>query len=426
MGRRVKGEPLETREGRKSLPKRKKPYYRLIGTGLHLGYYKGDRGGRWSARRYLGNQKYEECSLAAADDEKDSANGDTFLTFEQAQEKARAWKKSRDRDQIAPSEYTVNEALDDYFEQQDADGKKTRDARQRADFYIRSTFGRKRVLELSAPEIRKWHRKIANTLPRLRSTVINGAKFADVDIDDPDVKRARQSSANRVLTILKAALNRAWENEIVEHNDAWRKVKAFKNTDAPREGYLSRKECRRLANIADPDFRKLIWAALFTGARYGELVRLQVKDYNPDVGTIHIRKSKSGKERHVILNDEGVAFFGEVTAGRGRNETMLLRDDGGEWKESMQIRRMNDARAIAKIDTPISFHSLRHTYASWSVMGGMPLMVVARNLGHADTRMVEKHYGHLASEYMATETKKAAPKFGYKPEGRVQRIDATG
>jgi hypothetical protein len=34
-------------------------------------------------------------------------------------------------------------------------------------------------------------------------------------------------------------------------------------------------------------------------------------------------------------------------------------------------------------------------------MNGVPLMVVAKNLGHADTRMVEKHYGHLAPSYVA-------------------------
>jgi hypothetical protein len=43
-----------------------------------------------------------------------------------------------------------------------------------------------------------------------------------------------------------------------------------------------------------------------------------------------------------------------------------------------------------------SFHALRHTWASLAVMGGVPLLVVAKNLGHVDTRMVEKHYGHLA------------------------------
>ena len=47
-----------------------------------------------------------------------------------------------------------------------------------------------------------------------------------------------------------------------------------------------------------------------------------------------------------------------------------------------------------------SFHALRHTWASHRVMAGAPLMVVAHALGHADTRMVEKHYGHLAPSYI--------------------------
>ena len=43
---------------------------------------------------------------------------------------------------------------------------------------------------------------------------------------------------------------------------------------------------------------------------------------------------------------------------------------------------------------------LRHSWASHRVMAGAPLMVVAHVLGHADTRMVEKHYGHLAPSYV--------------------------
>jgi hypothetical protein len=43
------------------------------------------------------------------------------------------------------------------------------------------------------------------------------------------------------------------------------------------------------------------------------------------------------------------------------------------------------------------------------VMDGVPLMVVTRNLGHADTRMVEKHYGHLATSYVREAIRSAKP-----------------
>ena len=55
-------------------------------------------------------------------------------------------------------------------------------------------------------------------------------------------------------------------------------------------------------------------------------------------------------------------------------------------------------------------------------MAGMPLMVVARNLGHSDTRMVEKHYGHLAPNYIADEVRKSAPRFGKIAASRVTPI----
>lgn len=62
-----------------------------------------------------------------------------------------------------------------------------------------------------------------------------------------------------------------------------------------------------------------------------------------------------------------------------------------------------------KIYPAASFHTLRHTYASLMAMDSVPLMVVARNLGHADTRMVEKHYGHLATSYVREAIRAAKP-----------------
>jgi integrase len=58
-------------------------------------------------------------------------------------------------------------------------------------------------------------------------------------------------------------------------------------------------------------------------------------------------------------------------------------------------------------------------------MAGAPLMVVAENLGHADTRMVERHYGHLAQSYVADTIRKTAPSFGTEPSN-VERLRSAG
>ena len=44
-------------------------------------------------------------------------------------------------------------------------------------------------------------------------------------------------------------------------------------------------------------------------------------------------------------------------------------------------------------------------------MNGVPLMVVAKNLGHVDTTMVEKHYGHMAASFITDAIRAGAPRF---------------
>jgi len=80
---------------------------------------------------------------------------------------------------------------------------------------------------------------------------------------------------------------------------------------------------------------------------------------------------------------------------------------------------MAEACARAKIKPAISFHILRHTWASLAVMKSVPLLVVAKNLGHADTRMVEKHYGHLAPSFIADAIRDGAPRYKVKDDKRT-------
>ena len=80
---------------------------------------------------------------------------------------------------------------------------------------------------------------------------------------------------------------------------------------------------------------------------------------------------------------------------------------------------MAEACTHGKIDPPINFHGLRHTWASHAVMNGVPLMVVAKNLGHRDTRMVEKHYGHLAPSFIANAIRAGAPRYRIKDGSRL-------
>jgi len=70
------------------------------------------------------------------------------------------------------------------------------------------------------------------------------------------------------------------------------------------------------------------------------------------------------------------------------------------WGKSQQTRRLAEACRRAGVAPAINFHGLRHTWASLRIMRGLPPMVAAQVLGRSTTRMVEKHYGHLAGSYV--------------------------
>lgn len=419
MAKRVRDKNLESRAAREALPASGKPYYRAIAEGLHLGYRKGKRARKWVARLYDG-VGYSVETIGTADDLGD-ADGEDVLTFWQAQDRARELKAARAAPRIGAGPYTVGRAIADYIEWQEERGKPTADTITRANALILPDLGSIELAKLTTDKIRAWHRDLAKRPPRLRTKPGADQRFK-VASDDPEAVRRRRSTANRTLTIFKAALNHAWREGKAASDAAWRPVKPFGEVEASRVRYLTVAEARRLLNACDAGFRKMVQAALQTGARYSELARLQVEDVNLDVGTIAIRQSKSGKPRHVVLTEEGVEFFKQMVAGRHGSEPVFRKANGTAWAKSHQNRPMIDACERAKIDPPIGFHGLRHTWASLSVMANVPLMVVAKNMGHADTRMVERHYGHLAPSFVADAIRAGAPRFGAVEPSNVEPL----
>jgi integrase len=419
LARTVRDEKLSSRSAREKLEARGKPHYRALDRELHIGYRRGKTGGVWVARWYVGDGAYKVETIGTADDRLD-ADGAIVLDFAQAQTKARDVYAQRKREAsglpIESGPYTVRACIDDYLEWFGEHKKSIIDTRHRATAHILSVLGDRPCAELTTSELEKWRNALAKAPTRVRTKVGEAQRYgAKAPGDDQEAVRRRRSSANRTLTILKAALNKAWRAGKIESDSTWRRLQPFKEADAARVRYLTVDEGKRLINACPKDFRLLVRAALATGARYGELTRLRVADFNPDVGTLLIRTSKSGKGRYITLADEGVTLFAAQAAGRSSDALLLPREDGSPWKASHQARPMQAACKGARIEPEANFHCLRHTYASHSIMAGAPLLVVAKNLGHSDTRMVEKHYGHLEPSYVADAIRAAAPKFGVEP-----------
>jgi integrase len=149
-----------------------------------------------------------------------------------------------------------------------------------------------------------------------------------------------------------------------------------------------------------------------------------VDDFNSDSGTMRVRTSKSGKPRHVVLTQEGCDFVAGLVAGKPGSARLFLRGNGKPWGKSDQQRPLVAACAAATIDPLVNFHGLRHTYASRLARRNVPLAVIAAQLGHSDTRMVEKHYGHLSASYVADTVRAAFGSLGLVTPSNVVQIVA--
>lgn len=351
MARRERSAKLDTPTARSKLAARHAPYWHPLAKGLALGYRKGSTGGVWLARRYDAGQGFKKASLGVADDRAD-ADGATALSFDQATDAARAWFAGPKIESTRRGPYTVADALADY--EADAVRRGVKDLtnlRSRVAVHILPTLGAIRLDDLTAKAIRDWHAKRAEQarLARSKKLAPPGVKFVAPREDDPEAQRRRRSSANRILTVLKAALNLAFREGHVGSDNAWRRVQPFENVDGVRNTFLTPEDATRLIGACDSDFRPLVLGALLTGCRYGELTRLRVADVNIDAATIHVREAKNGKPRHVALSAAGATFFARLTEAKTPADHVFSHADGRPWRASDQIRCIAAACDKAKI-----------------------------------------------------------------------------
>lgn len=279
-----------------------------------------------------------------------------------------------------------------------------------ADVYLAYQLGRVKPLSYEAES---W--RCADIVDRI------GKRFAH-QVDGPcidDMVTAwlavplKPRTINGRLSLLRHILSFAAERGYVDKPPTIRGLKVPQDT--PR--FLSEGEALRLIEAATGIWRVMLIVALRTGMRIGELRGLEWGDVDFGSDRICVRRTdpgrkgmsasspKSGKFRVVPMTPdcrEALASIdsceisplgarlGKVfvsTSPRRRGAFVAFSAAGCE-------RAMQAMAKRAGLDD-VSWHTTRHTYASWLVMRGVPLVVVQQLLGHASIKMTER-YAHLA------------------------------
>lgn len=218
--------------------------------------------------------------------------------------------------------------------------------------------------------------------------------------------RTAPGGANRTLDVLRQILNHAVACGHLARNPT-RGVTRNRRPKPTR--FLSRTEIVRLHAALDAHRGRgsgrqqvdVIRLLLLTGCRKSEIVKLRWSEVEKDA--LHLRDGKTGP-RTVFLNAKARAILADQPR-TGAPHVFPSLDDSSAAR-SAELSLWRKVRRQAGIDDA-RLHDLRHTFASHAVLGGVPLPVVARLLGHARERTTLR-YAHVSD----SETEAAVERIG--------------
>jgi integrase len=313
--------------------------------------------------------------------------------------------------------------------------------------YLEDWFERKKP-KLAASTRREWNGIVMKMLiPKFKETALSALTRRDIKkwLEDLDLKRNKPLSNKRlanIQTVLRVALGDAVEDDLIEANVLGgytysRELPQYIGEyDADDVDPFSIEEQDAILKALSPQLSNLVKFAIWTGLRTSELVALNWSDIDWRKGFVRVRKAmttaaKGGIEttktragrRDVkllapaleALNDQkpftyllnGAVFHNPHTDARWTGDVPIW----GMWQSGIR-------RAKVRYRKP---YNTRHTYASMMLSAGEHPMWVAKQMGHADTAMIMRIYGHWMPDADASAGSKAVSIFA-----AAKKNDSTG
>ncbi|CAM3949496.1 tyrosine-type recombinase/integrase [Cohnella lubricantis] len=177
------------------------------------------------------------------------------------------------------------------------------------------------------------------------------------------------------------------------------------------EAYLRPKKERKLPNVlareevmrllqqtVNPKHRAILYLTYSSGLRVGEVVRLRLKDLDRERKTVHIRQGKGRKDRVTVLSEAAYEVVeAYLRSGYADRAGWLFpgQQEGKHLTERSVQKLFEQKLREAGIRKEVSVHSLRHSFATHLLEGGIDLRYIQELLGHQNIRTTEV-YTHIS------------------------------
>jgi integrase len=328
----------------------------------------------WSAQKVA--LKLAELKAAAVTGEGDARLSEARAKVKAQREKVREEKIQRERELIS---------LDTYFKEiyypaisQEKKEKAANTEEQLFRLWISPTMGGNPLKEITAFDLERL-KKIMSKAGRAPRTI----EYA--------------------LTTLGQIFRHAQRFDYYEGNIPTTQVKKPKY-DNKRVRFLSQDEAHTLLKIlkgiSERTYRQSI-LALHCGLRAGEVFSLTWKDVDMEHNLITLLDTKSGKTRTLSMTADVKSIFSQM--GPGKKQSLVFTTKDGERIKIISnsfrkaVKKAGFNEGVKDRRQRVTFHTLRHTFASWLVMEGISLYEVKELMGHSSLTMTER-YSHLAPD----------------------------
>ena len=263
-------------------------------------------------------------------------------------------------------------------------------------------------------------------LPVIGTRPIRGLKPIDFDQVKRSILNAGKSprTAQYALTTASMVMSAAIKDGFYVGANPVGEVKRPK-FDNRRTRFLSREEADMLlAELAgrSASVHRMALLSLHTGLRLGEVYALCWSDVDLAHGVVTVRNTKSGRTRHVPMTDQVRSMFEEL-AGQADKGRLVFPSKTGEQRRGMISTSFKRAVAACGFNDGVddkrqwvSFHTLRHSAASWMAMAGVELYTIGQILGHASLEMTAR-YSHLSPNKLRSAID--AMESALKPQAKV-------
>jgi integrase len=211
------------------------------------------------------------------------------------------------------------------------------------------------------------------------------------------------ATVKQVISLIRHVFNKAVEWGQWEGVNPTKGIKLPRLNNA-RQKFLTYDEAGKLFKALKKQNHQLAYIAtlsLYGGLRLGEVLNLRWVDIDRNNDIIFIRDSKSNESRPIFITEPINNVLDELTPGQPEEPLFMNRFGKPIGWLSKAFGSVVDSTGLNEGITDrrnkVTFHTLRHTYASWAVMSGVPLYVVGKALGHRTLEMTQR-YSHLAPD----------------------------